>query len=126
MQHEWSVYFYKKALLVGEELYELRKEKYPLYEAILAPLYYCYGASLVNYIEANLHDDGHLKPLKFPRECTSDVQNRKPGDCGDNAEVKLPPENYRDDPEEQIIFKGQQTKKKVIYKYKDGSIRPDS
>ena len=76
MMNEWSVYFYKKALLLGEDLYQLRKKEYPLYQALLAPLYYQYGAALATYIEVNLTRKGFLKPFKLPRECNSELKQR--------------------------------------------------
>ena len=62
---EMSIFHNRKATKIIEQLYNLRKDKYPEYQILLAPFYYKIGDSLVTYIECNMNEMNQLKPLEI-------------------------------------------------------------
>ena len=62
-QLELSIFYAKKALKVGDQLHMTRKDKYPDYQIIIAPLQYNLANALTTYAELNLNEMGHLNPL---------------------------------------------------------------
>ena len=67
MQYEYSIYYYNLALRKVEELYNERKDKFPVYQALLAPFYFKLGYSLASYVELNTDKDDNLKELVIPK-----------------------------------------------------------
>ena len=67
-QYEMSIFHFRKAAKIIDQLYMTRKEKYPEYQVLLAPFYFKVGDSLANYIELNTNEVGALKPLELPED----------------------------------------------------------
>ena len=63
-----SIFHYRKAAKIIDQLYLLRKEKYPEYQVLLAPFYYRTGDALASYVECNLDAMNVLKPLELPED----------------------------------------------------------
>jgi hypothetical protein len=82
-QYENSIFHFRKAAKIVEQLYELRKERYPEYQVLLAPFYYRIGDSLATYVELNTNEMGALKPLEIPVD-----PEEAEGEAEDEQEVK--------------------------------------
>ena len=67
-QLEQTIFHFKKALRIIDQLYITRKESYPEYQILLAPFYYKMGDSLCTYIEINTDEMNQLKPLNLPED----------------------------------------------------------
>ena len=53
---EMQIFYSRKATRVIEQLYVLRREKYPEYQILQAPFYFKTGDALGTYIEFNLDE----------------------------------------------------------------------
>ena len=78
-QYENSIFHFRKAAKIIEQLYEVRKERHPDYQILLAPFYFRIGDGLSTYVELNTNEMGALKPLELPTD---------PDDVEQEEEVK--------------------------------------
>lgn len=102
---EMGIFHNRKAFNIVDQLYNLRKEKYPGYQILLAPFYYKVGDSIVSYIECNMNEMNQLKPLELPEDPDEeDVETQEKLDAIE--EEKVPEEENKDpnkDEDEPII-----------------------
>lgn len=67
-QLEMQIFHVRKAAKIIDQLYLVRKEKFPEYQVILAPFYFKIGDALSSYVECNLDEMNQLKPLEVPED----------------------------------------------------------
>lgn len=96
-----SIFHYRKAAKVIDNLYILRKEKYPEYQVLLAPFYYKVGDALCTYIEINTDEMNQLKPLVLPDE-PDDMENVAEEEDEAQSKDNNEEEKKEDDPEPKI------------------------
>lgn len=91
-QYENSIFYFRKAAKIIEQLHDVRKDGYPEYQVLLAPFYFRIGDALATYVELNTNEMGALKPLELPLDPDEDQEDQE-----EEEEVKQSQEQVDED-----------------------------